>query len=354
MTETKGKEKAQIKTRQPQKKTQDTFANLRKPHPVEELLGLTQSAPLTAPTPPTALTPPTPPTASTIAPARDFAKVANSIARQAVPAGAFSGKSKQLYDFLYSKTRGAIVPKLSVRLTKTAIMQGSHIGSERTMYKNLKRLETTGLIQVRSIAGEQQGSEYAVLLPEEVTPLTPPTDATHPSHTDHKVETPLTAESGVSGVTLYPLESAVSSDPKTSFKTYEKISDDEATRQLVEVFLNAEKELTGKNSANATQWKELAEMLVTELKIAAGRTTVSNVPAFLAEHLRRRLWKVDKKRATEIAVEPEQGSHVPLSDEEKRSCPDCAGTNFWYPEGSDKGVSKCRHAKLLNTPAEKK
>jgi hypothetical protein len=95
-------------------------------------------------------------------------------------------------------------------------------------------------------------------------------------------------------------------------------------------------------------------MLVTELKIAAGRTTVSNVPAFLTEHLRRRLWKVDKKQATEIAVEPEQGTHSPLSDEEKRSCPDCAGTNFWYPEGPDKGVSKCRHAKLLNTPVEKK
>jgi hypothetical protein len=365
MTETKGKQKTEIKTRQPQKKTQDTFKNLRQPHPVEELLGLTHLTPLAPLTPPTTVTPPTdataptavtPPTdatASTAAPARDFARVANSIARQAVPSGAFSGKSKQLYDFLYSKTRGAIVPRRSVRLTKTAIMQGSHIGSERTMYKNLKRLETTGLVQVRSIAGEQQGSEYSVLLPEELTPLTPPTHATHTSHTDHKVVPPLTAESGVSGVSLNLEDSVTSSDPKTSFKTKEENSDDEALRQLVKIFLQAEKELTRKNSANAIQWGELAEMLVTELKIAAARTTVSNVPAFFTEHLRRRLWKVDKKRAAEISVEPEQGSHPALSDEEKRLCPDCAGTNFWYPEGPDKGVAKCRHFKLVATPPEK-
>jgi hypothetical protein len=349
MTETKGKQKAEIKTRQPQKKTQDTFANLRKPHPVEELLGLTQPAtttatPLTPLTPPTPLTSPAPPA---VAPSRDFAKVANSIVREAVPSGAFSGKSKQLYDYLYAKTRGAVVPKRSVRMTKTAIMKGSHIGSERTMYKNLRRLESAGLVQVRSIAGEQDGSEYTILLPEEVAPLTPLTDATHTSHSSQKVVTPLTAESGVSGVSLNTEESTVSGDLKTSFKTKEENFDDDAARRLSEVFLQAEKELTGKNSANGFQWGELAEILVTELKIAAGRTTVSNVPAFLAEHLRRRLWKVDKKRAAEIAVEPEQGSQTSLSEEEKRTCPDCAGTNFWYPEGPEKGVSRCRHVKLL-------
>lgn len=351
MTETKGKPKAEIKTRQPQKKTQDTFANLRKPHPVEELLGLTQPGTVAPPTPLTAPTPLTPPT---IAPTRDFAKVANSIVREAVPSGAFSGKSKQLYDYLYAKTRGAVVPRRSVRMTKTAIMRGSDIGSERTMYKNLRRLEAAGLVVVRTIAGEQDGSEYTILLPEEVTPLTPPTDATHPSHSSQKVVTPLTAESGVSGVSLTVEDSTVSGDPKTSFKTYERNLDDEAARRLVEVLLRAEKELTGKNSANGSQWEELAELLVTELKIAAGRTTVSNVPAFLAEHLRRRLWKLDKKRATEIAVETEEGSQPALSYEEKRLCPDCAGTNFWYPEGTDKGVAKCRHTKLIDARGKEK
>jgi hypothetical protein len=361
MTETKGKQKAEIKIRQPQKKTQDTFANLRKPHPVEELLGLTQSLPVAPPTAATPLTPLTPPTtvstditpaAPAAAPSRDFARVANSIVREAVPSGAFSGKSKQLYDYLYAKTRGAIVPRRSVRMTKTEIMKGSHIGSERTMYKNLRRLEAAGLVLVRSIAGEQGGSEYTVVLPEEVAPLTPPTHTTHTTHTSHKVVTPLTAQSGVSGVSLNLEDSTVSSNPKTSFKTKEENFDDDAARRLAEVFRQAEKELTGKNAANEIQWGELAELLVTELKIAAGRTTVSNVPAFLTEHLRRRLWKVDRKRAAEIAVEAEQGTSTSLTDEERRHCPDCAGTNFWYPQGPDKGVARCRHAKLGETASQ--
>src|SRR5919202_1089147 len=68
------------------------------------------------PTPPTAGTAPTP--ATSAAPARDFSRVANSIVRQAVPAGLFAGKSKQLYDYLYARTRGAVVPVRTVRVTK--------------------------------------------------------------------------------------------------------------------------------------------------------------------------------------------------------------------------------------------
>jgi hypothetical protein len=143
-------------------------------------------------------------------------------------------------------------------------------------------------------------------------------------------------------------------NPNTSFKTREKNIDDDAARAFVETLQQAELELTGKTIGSPEKWRELAEVLVTELKIAAGRTTVSNVPAFLAEHLRRRLWKVDKHRAIEMAVEAEeQGSRKTLSDEERRQCPDCGGTNFWYPEGPDKGVSKCRHAKLTATAAQK-
>jgi len=139
---------------------------------------------------------------------------------------------------------------------------------------------------------------------------------------------------------------------KTSFNTKEERNDDEAFAGLFETFRQITTELTGKSpmASEDVKWRELAEVLVVELRIAAGRTTVSSVPAFLAEHLRRRLWKVDKKRATEIAtVEMEQGSHPALSDEEKRSCPDCAGTNFWYPEGPDKGVAKCKHSKLTTS-----
>jgi hypothetical protein len=118
--------------------------------------------------------------------------------------------------------------------------------------------------------------------------------------------------------------------------------------------VDAERELTGRISTSDEKWEELAEVLVSELRIAAARTTVSNVPAFLAEHLRRRLWKVDKARATEMAADGEvtQGQEVRsgLSDEKRRMCPDCAGVGFWYPEGPDKGVAKCKHLRLESVP----
>lgn len=103
-----------------------------------------------------------------------------------------------------------------------------------------------------------------------------------------------------------------------------------------------ERELTGKNSATADQWAELVEVIKAELRIAAARTTVSSVPAFMAEHLRRRLWKLDKKQAQAEGRElPDQADSVPV--ETPQDCPDCNGSGWWYPAGTEKGVTKCKH-----------
>ena len=74
--------------------------------------------------------------------------------------------------------------------------------------------------------------------------------------------------------------------------------DDEALADFVLTMKRVAKEITGRelSPAESPRWGELAEVLATELKIAAGRTTVSSVPAFLAEHLRRRLWKKEKRQ----------------------------------------------------------
>ena len=87
--------------------------------------------------------------------------------------------------------------------------------------------------------------------------------------------------------------------PKTLYKTNTENDDDAALAGLLASFKKASKEITGRelSPAESDRWRELADVLVAELKIAAGRTTVSSVPAFLAEHLRRRLWKLDKKQA---------------------------------------------------------
>lgn len=288
------------------------------------------------------------------APMRDFQKVANSITREAVPAGVFKGKCKQIYDFLYSKTRGAIVPSRTTTLTRQAIMEGSHVGSTKTLFLNLRHLRSAGLISWTECEGTHGGNKYTVYLPEEAA-TTLSTQGTLSTLSDPGYNLPrvpsVESTQGTQG--LSGELSTFTSDRNTLIKDKERIDDEAAP--LGELFRELEREVIGKNSASLQQWQDLREVLITELKIAAARTTISNVPAFLAEHLRRRLWKLDKKRASEIAVETEeQGSQPPLSDQEKRACPDCAGTNFWYPEGPDKGVAKCRHAKLTAPPASEK
>ena len=101
-----------------------------------------------------------------VSPTRDFTKVANSITRQAIPAGLFTGKSKQLYDCLYALTRGAIVPARTVRMSRPKLMKKSGIGSRVTFDANIERLKDVGLLVVRHITGEHEGNEYAVFYPK--------------------------------------------------------------------------------------------------------------------------------------------------------------------------------------------
>ena len=113
----------------------------------------------------------TPPKAA--APEKDFTRVANSIIREAVPDGLFIGKSKQIYDYLYSITRGAVQPKRSVRVTKTNLMRNADIGAERTLRKNLAHLQSLGLIKITEFTGQQFGNSYETFLPEEIASKLP-------------------------------------------------------------------------------------------------------------------------------------------------------------------------------------
>jgi hypothetical protein len=117
---------------------------------------------------------------------------------------------------------------------------------------------------------------------------------------------------------------------------------------LNEVLKEMAREATGKAPTKAEQdrWREIGEVLKAELLIAAGRTTVSSVPSFLAEHLRRRLWKIDKKQAQAEGRElPDQSKNISLIPE-GQTCPDCNNTGWWYPHGADRGVARCKHERL--------
>ncbi|MCA1568566.1 MAG: replication protein [Acidobacteria bacterium] len=212
------------------------------------------------------------------------------------------------------------------RVRVSVLMERTGYTSDKTVRAALRGLELKGRIKRLSARNSPLGDEYKIL-----------------------------AYSGSTGVPEYRstaaentavLGSKITGHLNTSIK--DQNTDDEAFTELVEVFRQITRELTGKSPAatESPKWKELAEVLIAELRISAGRTTISSVPAFMAEHLRRRLWKIDKKQAVREGKElPDQISSTP--QETSAGCPDCYGTGWWYPNGIDKGVAKCKHLKML-------
>ena len=289
-----------------------------------------------------------PRTSSTgIAPERDFQRVPNSITKQAIPSGVFRGKSKQVWDYLWSVSRGAIVPTRTIRRSRKEIKAGAGLGSMVTLDAAIDHLEKVGLISIKPVIGSLLGNQYEVFTPEEASTRASRTSSTS-SLTQNLGELDVPESGSTRDGQIYDSQ-APSGSTNTSFKTKEeKTDDDAALAGLFATLKTTSKEITGKelSSADSDRWKELAEVLMAELKIAAARTTVSNVPAFLAEHLRRRLWKIDKKQARAEGRElpDEIVTQSPSVDASK--CPDCGGSGWWYPDGETKGVAKCRHEKL--------
>jgi hypothetical protein len=228
---------------------------------------------------------------SPIAPERDFQRVANSVVRE-VAQGIFNGKSKQMYDYLYSLTRGAISPTRKVRISKPKLMTGTGIGSPQTFYRNIKHLETLGLIKRNEIIGEWGGNEYEVFLPEEIKLKS--VQLVHPVQSvksEVKQVGLVALETELTVHTSTPINTGVSDTSKTSFKDNTK-NDDEPFGAMLETLSKVSEKVSGKppHKSDSEKWKQIAELLAMELEIAAARTkSVSNVPAFLTEHLRRRL-----------------------------------------------------------------
>ena len=248
--------------------------------------------------PPTTHHPLPPPTTKKLdtSPKRDFTKVANSINRDVLSKGLFKGTSKGTYDALYQKTRGAISPTREIKAVQSDLLLWSGV-SHNTLRNHLKYLESIGLIKIDYKLGDNKGAIYEIFLPEEIGltstpyhPLPPPTT------TNQNLGSPSTHFQVGGGGGLSPIDAGVNPSPKTSLKTLK--SDDEKTRAslaaFAEKFERVSQKLTGKGlkEAEADKWGEVAELLVMELELAAARTeTVSSVPAFLKEVLRRKLEK---------------------------------------------------------------
>jgi hypothetical protein len=281
-----------------------------------------------------------------VAPESDFQRVPNSVTRRAIPEGLFRGKSKQVWDYLWSVTRGAVVPIRSTRKSRREIKAGSGLGSMVTVDAALEHLENVRLIAVKPAIGSLTGNEYEVFTPEEASTST--SSIASSSRITQKVDELDVPESGSTSTTQVVENSVSWGQPNTSFKTKDINTDDEAFAEFAAAVRKTAKEITGKelSKAEAPRWAEVADVLMTELKIAAGRTTISSVPAFLAEHLRRRLWKKEKRQIEAEAAE--QKASAPARKVDASQCPECFGTGMFYPEGFDKGVARCPHSKLLS------
>src|SRR5215218_7517945 len=110
------------------------------------------------------------PKPSPIAPERNFNKRANSLEHSALPAGQFPGASKKIYDALYVRTRGAIVPTRTVQARHRELLAWSGVRDIKTIKTHLNKLREQGLITWQTLKGEHEGSFYEVFLPEEVSP----------------------------------------------------------------------------------------------------------------------------------------------------------------------------------------
>jgi hypothetical protein len=223
-----------------------------------------------------------------ISPIKDFTKVPNSITKEAIPQKFFKGLSKHTYDILYRHTRGNIKPVRKIQLTKGEIMKLTGL-SFNTIQTHIRYLRESGLVKVEFNIGKHEGSIYEIVVPEEIS--NPTQDNPTQDKTTLKTQPDTTQKLGILGLGNLTENKDTYENTKTSLKTIEN-NDDEPFGKMNETLAKVFEKVSGKppQKSDATKLNELAELLAMELEIAAARTkSISNVPAFLTEHLRRRL-----------------------------------------------------------------
>jgi hypothetical protein len=258
-------------------------------------------------------------------PTREFYRKSNQTAdqldRKLTPA-----ESKVL-DHLLRLSVGFNKDRCQVRVT--VLMERTGYQSDKTVRAAITGLEMKGIISRLSHRNSPAGDEYII----------------HPYSGNSNTGVPEYRSTAAENTVV--LESNITGQLNTELKNKE-IDDDAALAGLTSTLKDATKELTGREASTSEvdRWREVGEVLVAELKIAAARTTVSSVPAFLAEHLRRRLWKIDQKQARAEGKELPDENIRTMPEEDASGCPDCRGSGWWYPQGLEHGVAKCKHEQL--------
>jgi hypothetical protein len=262
---------------------------------------------------------------SDISPTRDFQKVPNSITKAAIPLGLFKGKSKQLYDTLYSLTRGAIQPVRKTRVRKSKLTRLAGIGSRITFDSNIQHLISVGLIKETVFAGEHEGNEFEVLTPDEISL---PSQSSQTSHAQ-KLDRLVSLESSQTSQCSEATNTGISEVTKTFFNTLSfKIDDEAPIINVLEKLNTAARKLTGKDltKRDLEKFSDLLEILISETVIAGARVdTVSAFVPFMTENLRRRLYS----KARSIGKKESRHNHLNVG---KRSGPQGKEDLSWKPQ----------------------
>ncbi|MGA9994822.1 MAG: hypothetical protein WBP93_05365 [Pyrinomonadaceae bacterium] len=371
MTKSNQKEKLQIPTRAPKPKG-DMFANLRtrdqvETVPFEELVAppATENPLSETFQPPEYITGVPTGVGTPVATPVDAGVIESARERTPYLDATHTPSEKSIYSVMYRETVSKHIRERHFGFKELSEKTG--IRSDKTV-----RVAIDGLLAKLSIEivsyrhGDPLGPRYLIFDPKEIakrrkdagieidpqskkiigTPVSTGVSTGVPTGGNSYGGTPVlnTPVTGVETTGVYINSSNVLNKPA------ERSDDDDAALAgLNEALKSAVKELTDKelSVAESAHWRELAEVLIAELKIAAARTTVSSVPAFLAEHLRRRLWKIDKKQARAEGRElPDEAVTAPAPAEQSKDCPDCGGSGWFYPNGLERGVAKCKHENL--------
>ena len=225
-------------------------------------------------------------------PRRDFQKIPNSIIREALPERLFRGKSKQVWDYLWSISRGAITPGRTLKKSRNEIKNGSGLGSMVTVDAALLHLESVGLIAKRQAIGSPGGNEYEIFSLEEAAAnftSIAPSQAAAIGETGH-FSNAGDAPNNEAAPTSRAFAQAHEAHPG--------IMQDFAAVLLAagETVLGAELPV---NSQERKHWRTLGELLAEELKEAAQKAkSVTSVPAFLTAHLKRKLKAKEAKKVS--------------------------------------------------------
>lgn len=247
-------------------------------------------------------TPPNHKTNNPVSPVKNFTKVPNSLAAEAIPQGMFKGLSKHTYDVLYKLTRGAINPVRKIQLTQLELMKLTGL-SENTLRSHIKYLSVKGFLKISYQIGKHEGATYEVFIPEEMAMIssTNPSQVVPSSTSEYQAGESSTNVS--QNLVLDPSQLLGDVGTTPDFINIDKVqpgiqredkskSDDEAFARMIDKLNAACEKIGGRKSsaADAEKWENLADLLILELEIASRRTdAVSSVPAFLTEVLRRKL-----------------------------------------------------------------